>query len=336
MINKIYEKIKKQDELIQKIVISKEIQIIKFGKDFNRTNADFVAPRFKQVEGKNFNIFYDDEPHLYFLQIKDKRQSLISVTTLIELYAKEFKEKEMAQRCARKENYVCDYLDKNNWQFLSHWQRKNQILKAWKTNNEIASYYGTVVHAAMETTVLNLKAPTENIYKYIVQRYQYPIEYIQLFIDELKLFLSDNYSENYFQFIAEPIVFCLEIMSTGQADLVILDHFHKKIHILDYKTNKEKPGTERVFNKMFYPFQKMNDVNFSHYKIQLRLYQRFLLKQYPDYIAGDLILLWMNRETGKIEPVYIDYTEYDAYINILYSQMKKIKNKIFYKNNIIY
>jgi|GEM_PF-3680798 len=335
MFNKISKKLKSQNELVNKIEIPEQIQTIKYGKKFEKVNANLIAPRFKEVKGERFNIYYDDKPHLYFLQIQDKRTPLISVTTLIELFGTEFNEDEMSTHCARKEDYNCDYLDKRNWEYQSIWQRKNQILKAWKTNNQIANYYGTVVHAAMETTVTYLNVPTWEIYKYITQRYQYQLEIIKSYIDELKSFLRIHYTGKHFQLIAEPIVFCLEIMAVGQSDLVIIDHLHKKIHILDYKTNKNKPGTERVFNKMNYPFQKMDDVNLSHYKIQLRLYQRFLLKQYPDYTAGDLIILWMNRETGKIESIHIDFMEYDSYIDILYNQMKKIKNKIFYSNNII-
>lgn len=279
-------------------------------------DASDIAPPFKSTKWKDYPVYYDDVLHLYFIVKNEIRFPLLSVTTFIGMFEEEFNEQEMALRCALKDSYKCNCLDTSDWESIDAESRVKRIIKAWHKNNKEATDYGSAAHAACEWYVKHPETSPEEIYTHI--KYMYgkkaarPV--ILSFVYELKNFL-DEYSK--WEWIAEPVLTNPEWGLAGQSDLVLKSKNSKEkcggdaknskeFCIIDYKTNKVKPGTEKAFCNMKGVFSDFPDTNYYHYLIQLCLYANMLLKEHPDYTIKELIILWLNPDTGKIEPVYLD------------------------------
>lgn len=285
-------------------------------------DASDIAPPFKSTKWKDYPVYYDDVLHLYFIVKNEIRFPLLSVTTFIGMFEEEFNEQEMALRCALKDSYECNCLDTSDWESLDAESRVKRIIKAWKKNNKEATDYGSAAHAACEWYVKHPETSPEEIYTHI--KYIYgkktarPI--IPSFVHALKRFLED-YSE--WQWIAEPVLTNPEWGLAGQSDLVLKNTETKEFCVVDYKTNKRKPGTENAFNNMKDIFSDFPDTNYYHYLIQLCIYAYMLLKEHPDYTIKALIILWLNPETGKIEPVYL----YTKMVSVIAQIMENLKRQ---------
>lgn len=114
------------------------------------------------------------------------------------------------------------------------------------------------------------------------------------------------------------ITYDLDIGIAGQSDVIIIDHKNKLVYVIDYKTNKVKPGTDedKSYQNMRGPLSHLPSTNLVHYQLQLCLYQVFLVKQLG-YGYGENTILWANRATGKLEaiPVKIE-NHYDDILKI--------------------
>ena len=79
---------------------------------------------------------------------------MISCTTVVGAWEKPFEADIMSIRCAKKESYTCDCLNKKHWGLMSINQRATEIQRAWKENSKRSTDYGTFVHAVMEGITL--------------------------------------------------------------------------------------------------------------------------------------------------------------------------------------
>lgn len=321
MINRLYEKIQQQNTLIERIVLPETIS----------QQGSEVAPRYKASHTENFSIYYDDVPHLYFMQYAGNiRVPLLSVTTIIGLYTPEFNTEYMSLKCAEKPSYSCECLDTEYWPQMDTYERQVAIKDAWEQNSKNASYYGTVAHAAMETSIVYPQASPQDIYKYVSQRFDFENEVI---VDFVKAFITqyrDPLIAQGYELIAEPLVWDASIMGVGQSDIIAVHHEKKIVHILDHKSNKENPGENRkAYDKMLHGLNYMPSNHLNHYGLQLSLYLRFFLLNHPGYTAGTSYILWLNRDTGKIERVPVKYADYKRGIDVIYDDLTRLRPQLY-------
>jgi hypothetical protein len=114
----------------------------------------------------------------------------------------------------------------------------------------------------------------------------------------------------------------------GQSDLV--EVVNGKVHITDYKTNKEIKtegyvNWEGISQKMSGPLSHLDDCHLNHYALQLSLYMYIILKHNPRLTAGTLTIHHiLFHETGRDRfnnpisaldsdgnPIVLDIMQYD-------------------------
>lgn len=296
-----------------------------------------VAPRYKAIYDPTYEnyVWYDDDPHLYFSWfLTGHRIPMISVTTVLKAWEKPFDDA-MAYRCARKDSYTCNCLDKEGWEYMGLEEKALMIERAWKQNSREAADYGTFAHAVMEGIALWRNGTYEghhvdNIYDIMCDRYsKFEHEIVRTMGRNFITDILDPLLESGVQIIAEPLVYDMEALIAGQSDLVALDHRNKVISILDFKTNKRKPGTDKVYNKMEGQLSHLDDVAITHYCIQLCLYQRLVQNILPDYSLGENTLLWLDRDTGNVIPIPINPSDWTPVIDYMLGELKLLKNKTY-------
>lgn len=90
----------------------------------------------------------------------------------------------------------------------------------------------------------------------------------------------------------EHMVYLNSYALCGQSDLVeVVDG---KVHITDYKTNKEIKKESYVYRgkskKMYFPLEHLDDCNYNHYALQLSLYMYIILKHNPHLEFGSITI----------------------------------------------
>lgn len=291
-----------------------------------------VAEQYKHTKARGLDVYYEDSKHVYFVQTGQNRFPLISATSLIEFFNPEFKVEEMSLKCAKKTEYTCNCLNKEGWESLTVEQKAERIAAAWKENNEDATSYGTAAHMANEYLAKHPEMSDEQIYQAVVarcgQKAARPI--IRTILPNVRQMLAGFKASGY-ECIAEPVLVEPSMCLAGQSDLVMVHHEQKKIWILDYKTNKECPGTTTAYNKMLGYFEQYDSTEWYHYSIQLSLYYLMLLQQYPGYSVEQMTLLWLCPHTGKVNPLAIDVAYWIPVILDFkqYYMLNQIPNRIY-------
>jgi hypothetical protein len=100
----------------------------------------------------------------------------------------------------------------------------------------------------------------------------------------------------------------MELGVAGQSDLAMFNHSKKSIWILDYKTNKRKPGTDMAFDKMTGIFSMYDKVPLNEYCMQLSYYAMMCAMIYPGYTIEGITILWLDPEDGSIHTIPIDFS----------------------------
>jgi hypothetical protein len=321
MVEDLIGKIANQKRLVDQIKLPEVLPI----------HGQSVAPRFKVEVFDSHKVVYDDVPHLYFLEYPNGyRAPLISVTTLLALLSPGFDSAQQALNCARKKDYNCNCLDKTDWNNLPMEVKQDRIMAAWEQNAQEAALYGTTSHGVMEHLTIFPEQSVDTAYQVMTDHFQCYNEIIKSFGHDYIAKIRDPFIAAGYSLIAEPLLFDFDIMTAGQGDLVAVHHENKLIHILDHKSNKKCPEKKgHAFNNMNHPFNKVPDTSYYHYVFQICLYQRFILKRYPGYIAGVNYILWKNRETGLIEVIPVDPTEFQVYIDTIYKMMIEYRPQIY-------
>lgn len=281
-----------------------------------------IAPRFKAHITNDYQVWYDDEPHLYYLLNQGNRIPLISVTTLLSAYSQTFKEEEKIKGCARKKDYTAKNLDTSGWSYISYQEKEDRIRYAWAKTRDDAAYFGTQFHAMMEGLLLYPGCDIEALYHNIVDRYQQenPVMYycgLDLVNRVLPMFDED------WVIYAEPLIYDLEILSAGQSDVVAINHKIKEIRVLDFKTNEVHPAEKPVYNNMEGVLSDLPQSDMVKYCLQTCLYQKYLLKMFPGYTAGMNTIMWANRDLGVFDLIDVDPSDYAPYIDLMYADLKK-------------
>ena len=244
----------------------------------------------KEIEQKLKETFKDfkffEKDHHY--EFKGKRVG-ISATRLIEEYANEFNQQEIAEKVAIKDNKTIQ-----------------EVLSEWEYKNKFACEKGTTCHefaqslwSGEEYNELLFDGSTE---------YINAVNKIQC---QAKQFKKD------YQEILEHLFDELPIGSEEYDIASCVDHlFYNKltggIVLVDYKTNSILKGynddakNRRYTKKMKIPLNKIEDDSLHHYYIQLSIY-KFLIEKYTGLKIDEMFIVYFSENIDNYEIIEISY-----------------------------
>lgn len=253
-----------------------------------------------EIDKRNGNVAFNDLNHKYW-DITDESKKYISVTTLIERYGKPFNESFWSKYKALQRIAPDAFrMEKKNLLLKKKWNKeilktygisenefekvRKDILNEWKQKNEEACKRGTKIHADIENSFYINPNNKE----------------LEKFVKGDKFVCKKNYTDLDLEYGIYPEYLIYResddgiLLLAGQVDLIIKKGNH--ITIVDHKTNEHidtqgfYDSTTKSTVKMKYPLNKLDDVNFWHYTMQLSTYAWMLQKINPDFIIDDLIL----------------------------------------------
>lgn len=206
----------------------------------------------KVVENNGRKLEFFEESHSYLM---DGEHAMTSASTLIKSHFPEFETEKIAQR----------YADKRGL-------KKEDVIKAWEENTQRACDFGTMVHTWAERMLLG---ESLEVLDKIPKDEKGEAYYLSL-----KKYYLEHFIKRYKLIEAEMTVFHPDFFVAGTMDILAEEIRTGKICVLDWKTNKaiEKFCDFNRFGKGF--LRHMDDCNFSHYSLQLNLYDLILREQY--------------------------------------------------------
>jgi len=164
-------------------------------------------------------------------------------------------------------------------------------------------------------------------YAFINQKYQYENNVIQNFANDFATRYYSHITTASHQIVAEPLLYDLDLQIAGQSDLVVIDWANRLIHVADYKTNIKKPGgsDDHAYNNFQGVLNHLPQTKLIHYGLQIALYQTMLIKMFAAYgqimAPGLNYILWANRDTGYIESVEVNYSDYANDVQRIYDYL---------------
>ena len=196
-------------------------------------------------------LHFDEGPHEYYTLDENGTKTLYtSVTGFVERFFPKFDADAIAPRVAAKRGTTTE-----------------EILREWKENAAAACTFGTRVHECCEDTMLN--RPLRNKPKDARET-----ETFKQAVD-----IARKIRDRYEILGVEKVTFVDYLKLAGTVDLFARcknKDGSYKYWILDYKTNK-KIDRENPYGKFgFGQFSKFPDNNFSHYTVQLNVYEKML------------------------------------------------------------
>lgn len=217
---------------------------------------------------RDHQITFNEENHSY----KVNGDTYVSVTTLIHKYFPEFNENKIIEKMMASKNW-----SNSPYYGLSVQQIKDQ----WKGSRIEASQAGTELHAKIETyynTVLDDKCLLGD-YSCFGERTTKDIEYFINFDKECMLKPART----------EWRVFTEDFKVAGSIDMIFHGSKPGTIKLYDWKRSKEIKMTN-PFEKGFYPVDKLDHCNYSHYCLQLNLY-KYILEKHYDLSVEEMALI---------------------------------------------
>lgn len=210
------------------------------------------------------------ESHEYVSITEGENIKWTSVTSLIAKFKQPFERDKIAAKSARNK--------KSKWYGMT----PDEIKAAWDAESQRAITVGNWYHNQREEDLLGLDT---------IERHGKEIPIVQPLEDQgFKIAPRQRLKDGMYP---EHFVYMKSIGICGQADLVeVIDG---KIHITDYKTNKEIKeksyvNWEGMSQKMEFPVSHLDDCNLNHYNLQLSLYMFMMLKHNPRLIPGEMII----------------------------------------------
>ena len=255
-----------------------------------------------KITKQNGNIAFEEEAHIYY-DVTRPDQKFISVTTLIHTFTNPF-DKEFWSSYKALEKL----LSKDDWaiekkSLLStkkfdkvllemyeisenDFNREQQaILDAWDEENRKSCERGTKIHSDLENSLYGKRQDID------LAKYQIGGKF-ECIKDHNELDLEYGvYPEYLIHRVSEDG----KLRIAGQIDLLVKKG--NKIIIADYKTNKEiktksfYDKNKKTSEKMKYPLNNLDDVNYWHYTLQLSTYAWMIQKLNPDFEIEDLVMI---------------------------------------------
>lgn len=216
-----------------------------------------------------------------------------SVTSFISKFKPKFDAKAQAKKSSKNK--------RSKW----HGLKPEEIISIWNNETDRAIKLGNWYHNQREENILDFST---------IEREGVEVPIIRPIVDGtgVKIApvqkLEDGVYPEHFAYLKSAAV-------CGQADLVTV--VNGKIHIVDYKTNKEikekgYTNWEGITSKMYKPLSHLDDCNLSHYNIQLSLYMYIMLKHNPKLKAGKLIIQHVTFEKKGVDDYGYPITKYNA------------------------
>lgn len=229
---------------------------------------------------KNTKIKFIEESHRY-INIETNRD-YISGTTFLGKFKPKFDADKMAYFTALKHSKL-----------ENRTVTKEEILKEWDDNRDFACTRGTGFHLAME-----------NFIKYG----EVDIEYKKI-IDNYSLIVSKQV-QDIAKVFSEIIFYIDEYEIAGTADICWL-HSDDTFTIGDFKTNKQFRYYSLYNNWLYPPVSHLQECEFNNYTLQLSLYA-YMCEKLTGKKCRGLLILWLNRNTGKFEPIHCNYLKHEV------------------------
>ena len=283
-----------------------------------------------KITKQNGNIAFEEEAHIYY-DVTQPDQKFISVTTLIHTFTNPF-DKEFWSSYKALEKL----LSKDDWaiekkSLLStkkfdkvllemyeisenDFNREQQaILDAWDEENRKSCERGTKIHSDLENSLYGKRRDID------LAKYQIGGKF-ECIKDHNELDLEYGvYPEYLIHRVSEDG----KLRIAGQIDLLVKKG--NKIIIADYKTNKEiktksfYDKSKKTSEKMKYPLNNLDDVNYWHYTLQLSTYAWMIQKLNPDFEIEDLVM------------IHFDHNDNMTVYHLPYLKEEVIKMLAYYK-----
>jgi len=244
-------------------------------------NIDEIKQKFNQAFGK---FEFVEKGHYYLCNGK---KIGISTTGLIHQYTNEFDSDTIAERVAKKRGIS-----------------KEEVLEEWRIENLHSTIKGTMIHEYAQSLWLGKE------YQFDYSKVSIKIDINRLKKDIWLLQLQaenhyNDYKDKYTLIGIELYLGDLDYDECGATDIVFLENETGKIIVSDFKTNKEIVYETKYNQKMKVPLQDYDDVNFTHYSLQLSDYSYKITKNTGLEIARkEIIYFNINNDNYEIiEPL---------------------------------
>ena len=283
-----------------------------------------------KITKQNGNIAFEEEAHIYY-DVTQPDQKFISVTTLIHTFTNPF-DKEFWSSYKTLEKL----LSKDDWaiekkSLLStkkfdkvllemyeisenDFNREQQaILDAWDEENRKSCERGTKIHSDLENSLYGKRRDIDLAKYQIGGKFECIKDYNELDLE------YGVYPEYLIHRVSEDG----KLRIAGQIDLLVKKG--NKIIIADYKTNKEiktksfYDKNKKTSEKMKYPLNNLDDVNYWHYTLQLSTYAWMIQKLNPDFEIEDLVM------------IHFDHNDNMTVYHLPYLKEEVIKMLAYYK-----
>lgn len=298
-----------------------------------------------KIDKENGNLKFNEEQHRYWAEGSDTPYT--SVTTMVDHFTQPFdKEFWSAYKALEKlvdpelwklekknllttKKFSKDLLTLYDITELDFNKTQQDILDEWEANNRESQIRGTRIHAALENAVLG--KPNGVTFKKFGVGGKFICkgrDYHELDLD------AGAYPEYMLGVEVAPGILGV----SGQIDLLLKKG--NSIIICDYKTNKEIKlksyfdSKTKTSQKMKYPLNKYDDVNYYHYTMQLSTYAWMIQQLHPEFEIEDLILIHFNHN-GEQTTYHLDYLKHDVERMIEFYKKKLIQEKDYEKYKVI-
>lgn len=174
----------------------------------------------------------------------------------------------------------------------------------WEENRIRSTTEGTAEHDKRERSII------ENGYEWGGKFFEYRPD-----LNILNVSVKDRVV------IPECMVWNHGMRLGGLADIFLFDR--GKIIVQDYKTNAKLDYESFKGKKMYGVCKRLMDTNFSHYSIQLRIYQELAIMIRPEFKRGsNTIILTSSERHGRDTDTFIDCLNVEKEIYAIFDELK--------------
>lgn len=237
----------------------------------------YVEIREKVVDSFQ-DLIFEEEPHKYFLHGKE----IMCVSNVVHMFQPHFDVDIMAQR-----TYERNY---NNERSKYYRMTPEMIKEVWAKISNDACSHGTERHEFAESVFYFMTNQLDKILDQFQDRLSYDEHNQPVFLakDPKEIAAATFYEElpdSLLPILAETKVYNEELGYSGTFDLLMYydapidgkDDRYSGLCVMDWKTNRDLYKNFKD-QRLLHPFQDLQDMPLSIYKLQLSLYQLCLEK----------------------------------------------------------
>ena len=245
-----------------------------------------------------------------------------SATRLIEEYANEFNQQEIAEKVAEKNFKIINDLyrisgEVSEQEYKMYPTSVEEILSEWKYKNEFACCKGSNCHEFAQS-LWSGAIYQENTFDG-TEAFKMANNRIY---EQAKNFYND-FKDFYTHIQDEQLVGDEDYDLCSAIDHLFLDK-DGNVDLIDYKTNSYLTGhNKKAFEKnMLIPLQHLNDDALHHYYIQLSIY-KYLVEKNTNIKIHKMRIVYMSENIENYEIIEVPYLENEVK-NIL--EIRRVKN----------